>query len=86
MNKIIEKGAKAAYEKYNEGLIGCCEPSWDELPEDFKDRLRETTKAFIAAIREPTNEMVEAAFGKSDLEPHPFRTVWYDMIDVILKE
>lgn len=40
----------------------------------------------IKAMREPTEEMIEAAFGKSDLTPHPFRTAWYNMIDCIIND
>lgn len=38
----------------------------------------------IKAMREPTDKIVEAAFGKSDLTPHPFRIAWYNMIDAII--
>lgn len=42
-------------------------------------------KAAIQAMHEPTEKMIEAAFGKHE-KPNPFRTAWYAMIDAALKE
>ena len=86
VNAVIDRAAKAlAWMTLTDKGRATC--TWEtDFSESEKVLFRGQAKAAITAIREPTNEMVEAAFGKSDLEPHPFRTVWYDMIDVILKE
>lgn len=47
---MLEQVAKAAYEKFNENLIGCCEPSWEELSKDFKDRMIDAQRAAITII------------------------------------
>lgn len=57
MNMMIEKAAKAAYDNYFNGQIGCTEPSWADLPPDYKDRLFHSIKAAIETLREPTEEM-----------------------------
>lgn len=46
---MIKKVARAIYDKYFENLIGCCEPSRDELKESHKLRLLESAKASIEA-------------------------------------
>jgi len=56
-NEMIERVARATYESFFENLIGDLEPTWDELPEDAKDRLRHSIKCGIKAMREPTEEM-----------------------------
>lgn len=48
----IEKGAKACYEKFNENLIGCCEPTWHEIcqrDDGFKQQLIDAFKAGLEA-------------------------------------
>lgn len=47
---LIELAAKAAYEKWIEG-VESLEPSWDQAPEDFKDRLMEAQRAALEAIQ-----------------------------------
>lgn len=42
-----EAAARAAYEEYNSGLIGCCEPAWEELPVEHRERLIRATWAAI---------------------------------------
>ena len=44
---LLHEMAKAAYDEYNDGLIGCCEPKFEELPPDFIDRL---TRAQLKAL------------------------------------
>lgn len=52
-----------------------------------KDAIQFHTRAeaVIKAMREPTEKMIEAAFGKHE-NPNPYRTAWYAMIDAALKE
>lgn len=60
MSEIIERAARAAYEKFNEGLIPSLEPAWCNLSPDFRDRLVEAHRAAIEAIREPSAAMIKA--------------------------
>ncbi len=50
-----------------------------------REQLFEEARNAIKAMHEPTDKMIEAAFGKHE-SPHPFRTAWYAMIDAALKE
>lgn len=56
-NEMIDKVAKACYDKYNENLIPELEGLWEDLPEDYKFRLKEGIIAAIKAMREPTEKM-----------------------------
>lgn len=56
----FEIAAKAAYEKFNKGLIDYCEPTWEQLPQDFKERMIDSQ---IAAL---------AAYEKSIIKEMPF--------------
>jgi hypothetical protein len=47
---VIERVAKAHYEKYFEGLIPNLELPWKDIPADHKDRLIDAAKAAIAAM------------------------------------
>lgn len=46
-NDLTERMARASYEKYFEGQIGCCEDPWNELPLRHRDRLIDAQKAAI---------------------------------------
>lgn len=48
---LVEMAARTAYDAYYESLIGCCEPSWDELPESHRERMRQCQKAVLALFR-----------------------------------
>lgn len=83
MSEFIERITRAAYEKFNENLIGCCEPPWDELPQSFKDRMMDAQRASVAAMREPSSEMLavdvpDMPAGGGALD------VWHPMIDAAL--
>lgn len=45
----LEEAAKAAYDKFNENLIGCCETTWSGLSEDVQIRMRDSATAAITA-------------------------------------
>lgn len=84
-DEMIERCAKAAYEKFNENLIGCCEESWDKLEESFKLRMIEAQVAAIKSMREPTEKMniivgPDMPAGGSVIE------VWQSVIDSILND
>lgn len=36
---LAENMAKVAYERFHEGVVGCCEEPWELLPESFTERL-----------------------------------------------
>lgn len=63
-NNHRELVARAHYEEYMRGVEDL-EPSWDDLPDDHKDRMLgamdAAIKAHLAALREPTPKMLEAA-------------------------
>jgi len=78
MNDSIERMSRAAYEKWIEG-VESQEPPWDQMSEDFKDRMREGQRAAIEAIRVPTHEMVMAGLGRTTSK------VWDAMVEELLK-
>lgn len=54
---------------------------WDEIPAEAQDGMRNVARAAIAAMREPTDKMVEAGLAKT------FAVyVWPIMIDEALKD
>jgi hydrogenase maturation factor len=92
MNEIAERMAKAAYEKFNENLIGDLEPYWLDLDQSFKERLIEAQRAAIRAIRDPTEAMVAAPemndwvwWTDVDVKPEEIAAAWRSMIDEALK-
>lgn len=60
MADMIEKAARAQYEHYMEGLIGCCEPSWSDLPDSHKLRMVSSFAKGLEALRDPSEAMVDA--------------------------
>jgi len=59
VSEIVERVAKAAYEKWIEG-VETLEPPWEQMPQDFRDRMIGAQRAAIAAMREPTDNMIVA--------------------------
>ena len=102
MAKMVERVTRAAYEWYLEGLIGCCEPTWDMLPQSHRDNLMGAQRAAITAMREPTLDMRHAGqiyfvnrlikrFPKTggwDVKSggYAMRNAWQAMIDAALQE
>jgi hypothetical protein len=86
MTTALEQAAKAAYEKFNENLIGCCEPSWEETDESFKLRMVESLAAALIFLREPNHAQYDAlcATGKSWKEQNSYG-VWTTYIDALVK-
>jgi hypothetical protein len=82
----LELAAKAAYEKFNENLIGCCEPSWEETDESFKLRMVESLAAALTFLREPSQIQHDAlsATGKMWKNQTSYG-VWTTYIDALVK-
>ena len=101
-DNMVERVTRAAYERYLEGLIGCCEPPWDMLPQSHRDNLMGAQRAAIAAMWEPTLGMRhtgQIAFvdrliirfpktGDWDIKlgGYAMRDAWRAMIDAALQE
>ena len=73
MNEKVEEVARAL----SLGMYG--EPNYDLLHDDSKEELRISARAVIAAMRQPTVEMIKAA------NSCVAEIVWKDMIDEVLK-
>ena len=100
-DNFVERVTRAAYERYLEGLIGCCEPPWDMLPQSHRDNLMGAQRAAIAAMREPTEGMVQSGFERIwncevycredpmhtvEMQTTTAKTSWQAMIDAALQE
>ena len=86
MNEIVERVAKAIHEAAPEDNWS----GWDELTDadissgdPGRDTRRKQARAAIAALREPTGEMIEAAWASSLAEDA--KGTWQDMIEVALR-
>ena len=73
MTEMIERVARA---------IGRCESSddWEELGQHWKDQFLQEAHAAIAAMREPSETMVDAGYQASP----PVEYIWQAMIDAAL--
>lgn len=83
MSEIIERGAKAIYEKWAANRnIG--EP-WDEvvrLNHSIADEARQEARAVIESMRDPTDAMIDAGgvYAK-----YSIKAAWQEMIDAALR-
>ena len=90
MNEMIERVARAVYEKRNAGRRNVAE--WDKLPAAVKAEERRDARAAIAAMREPTADMLAAfvpARDNDELKTWGARIkerTWRAMIDAAIKE
>lgn len=85
MSEMIDRCAGALYAAIRKGMhesAGAKIPYWDNLPKDVKDEFRRQVRAVLQAAREPTKEMISAAWLKED---SPFDEIWNAMIDEALK-
>ena len=48
--------AKAHYEEFFSGLIGCCESRFEDLPPDYIERLERSIQAALKVLREHSIE------------------------------
>jgi hypothetical protein len=90
MSEMVERVARAAYEKFNENQLGDLEPTWDNLEASLKDRMIDALRAAIGAMRTPTEEMLsvgsdtETASG-CEIGYGAVGAAWQAMIDEALK-
>lgn len=83
----LELAAEVAYTKFNENLIGCCEPTWQETDESFKLRMVESLEAALKFLREPNQAQYNAlcATGKSWRDQTSYG-VWTTYIDALVNK
>lgn len=82
---ILEKAARAAYESWIDDVRDL-EPSWCDLPESHRDRLTQSARAVLMAVRDGlTDDVIEAGrlFRGNDEMPEMNFTA---MIDAILAQ
>ena len=70
----LEQVSRAAYEKFNENLMGDLEPTWEACDPSFRARLVESIRAAVDALR-PAHILT----GVSEY-------AWNAAIDAILNE
>lgn len=81
---MIERMAKALYVAFWETTPKLTPPSWEKAQECYRDQSRSIARAAIAAMREPTQAMVDACDFDTPSEGI-IRSVWADMIDAALE-
>ena len=90
MTTLRETVARAAYETYFAGLIGCCEDAWDDLPLEHQERLMRAQDAAIAAVREhlsePSEAVIEAGGIALDGPDDRAADVWRAMLAVAFED
>lgn len=70
----IERAAHAAYQSWISG-VECMEPAWNDLPQDFRDRLIEAQRAAILALAEcvlPASALKAADAAVEECKAHEF--------------
>lgn len=72
---MIERVAEAIHDKRPSRVV-----KWDSCVELYKNEIREQATAAIQAMREPTEEMIEAPDTEDYIEAYK------NMIDAALKE
>lgn len=86
MSEVIERGAKAAYERYRSRYAIVGMPSWEDTPYD-KSAFKDYARAVIEAIREPTQGQYDALSATNKLwRDLDSTTVWQTYIDAALKD
>lgn len=83
----LELAAEAAYNKFNENLIGCCEPTWQETDESFKLRMVESLAEALKFLRQPNQIQYDALIntGRAWKELSSYQ-VWTTYIDALVNE
>lgn len=76
MSEMVERAAKAAYTKWIEGLESI-EPPWEQMPQDFRDRMVDAQRAAIKAMR--------SAMMKMGIENRDPAGCIYEIFDEALK-
>jgi hypothetical protein len=80
MNEMIERVAKALWLDYWDG--DAC--AWEDAEESARETSRSLARAAIEAMREPTEDMIEA--GRSENFGNYPNQAWHAMIDQALTE
>lgn len=57
----LEQAAEAGYNRYFEGLIGCAEPPWNQLPLDHQFRLIDAQRCAVIAYLKRVDECTTSA-------------------------
>lgn len=84
-NDLIERAAIALCAQSVVRLTGAPNPGeWSTNQEYMRERYRQNARAVLAAIREPTDAMINAA-GESGEYP-TYESIWHAMIDEALRE
>lgn len=93
---MVEKCARAAYEKSVHLDPSIDDPEWDALPEREREYWRHIQRAAIAAMREPTEAMISSGRGRNVdtgyrgsgafVGDEEVRENWIELIDTILAE
>lgn len=82
-NPTLERAARAAYEAWIDDVRDL-EPAWCDLPESHRDRLIQSARAVLMAVREPGQKAIDAGYPLHDGCDPTF--TWQTMIDAILGE
>lgn len=86
--KPIEKAARAFQRQANLAMLGF-DDGWDNNADHIQDDYRKAVRGVLAAIMEPSEEMLAA--GKSGcrvflLRPHEVQDIWQAMLRALLDE
>lgn len=81
MSEMVEKVARALHEQFRKTYGGAAQTSWDDLSNFNRNYGLGLARAAIAAMREPTEAMVDRAAMDEIFAP---RLCWVDMIDEAL--
>lgn len=80
MNDKLDEAAKASCEADHDPV-----PEWDVRSDDFKEGYRKRVRATIAAVREPSEEMLAHAANSPTMRLAA-TAHWQAMIDALLAE
>jgi hypothetical protein len=83
MSEMVERVARAMYADTREGNSTPVGWLWDHEPAELRENYLSNARAAIAAMREPTPEMVET--GNHELQLFECNCVYTAMIDEALK-
>lgn len=82
MSEMVERAAKAIYEKRNG--TGC--KPWSIQPKSHKEPYLTDAKAVIETLREPTLKMIGAVLDAHDRGQRGYTAEWNTMIDAALND
>jgi hypothetical protein len=83
---MIDRVAKALFADYQKSALGPdLTQTWSTLPNHAKDHAYSQARAAIAAMREPTEEMVVEGYSDDACLRGDVSKVWQYMIDAALE-